>query len=111
MISEPSGARVLKLVCVGRIVGLVAPLRLAALPFRKRSATLEAELLAAVVLADCIGSAIVMRWMFILAVLLFRGRLESIADVLKGIRWEALLKYWNAVCRHGPCGPICSLHP
>ena len=47
-------------------------------------------------------------------VLLFRTRLKSVADVLKGIRnngftqarWEALLRYWDAVCRHGPCGPI-----
>ena len=38
---------------------------------------------------------------------------------LKGIRgkgftqsrWNALLGYWVAVCRHGPCGPISSLHP
>ena len=51
--------------------------------------------------------------------LLFRGRLKSVADVLKGIRskgftqsrWDALLRYWGAVCRHGPCGPISSLHP
>ena len=26
-------------------------------------------------------------------------------------RWDALLRYWGAVCRHGPCGPISSLHP
>ena len=26
-------------------------------------------------------------------------------------RWEVLLRYWDAVCRHGPSGPICSLHP
>ena len=52
-------------------------------------------------------------------VLLFRRRLKSVADVLKGIRnrgftqarWEALQRFWDAVCRHGPCGPICSLHP
>ena len=52
-------------------------------------------------------------------VLLFRRRLESVADVLKGIknkgltqsRWNALLSYWCAVCRHGPCGPLSSLHP
>ena len=52
-------------------------------------------------------------------VLLFRRRLKSVADVLEGIRnhgssqsrWEALLGYWDAVCRHGPSGPICSLHP
>ena len=51
--------------------------------------------------------------------LLFRRRLKSVADVLKGIRskeftqtrWDALLRYWSAVCRHGPCGPITSLHP
>ena len=49
-------------------------------------------------------------------VVLFRRRLKSVADVLKGIsgkgftqpRWDALLGYWEAVCRHGPCGPICS---
>ena len=52
-------------------------------------------------------------------VLLFRRRLKSVADVLKGIwskgftqsRLDALLRYWGAVCRHGPCGPISSLHP
>ena len=52
-------------------------------------------------------------------VLLFRRRLKSVADVLKGIRskgftqswWEALLRYWGAVCRHGPCGLISSLQP
>ena len=21
------------------------------------------------------------------------------------------MSYWDAVCRHGPCGPISSLHP
>ena len=49
-------------------------------------------------------------------VLLFRRRLKSVADVLKGIRnkgftqsgWDALLMRWGAVCRHGPCGPISS---
>ena len=52
-------------------------------------------------------------------VLLFRRRLKSVAEVLKGIRdkgftqsrWDALLMRWGAVCRHGPCGPISSLHP
>ena len=52
-------------------------------------------------------------------VILSRRRLKSVAGVLKGImnnvltqsRWEALVGYWDAVCRHGPCGPICSLHP
>ena len=52
-------------------------------------------------------------------VLLFRRRLKSVADVLKGIRTkgftqsrsDALLRYWGAVCRHGPCGPLSSLHP
>ena len=52
-------------------------------------------------------------------VLLFRRRLKSVADVLKGIkgkgftqsRWDALLMRWGAVCRYGPCGPISSLHP
>ena len=39
--------------------------------------------------------------------------------MLKGIRsrgftqsrWDALLGCWDAVCRHGPCGPISSLAP
>ena len=52
-------------------------------------------------------------------VVLFRRRLKSVADVLQGIsgngfaqsRWEALLRCWDAVCRHGPCGPISSLGP
>ena len=52
-------------------------------------------------------------------VLLSRGRLKSVADVLKGIRsrgytqsrWEASLLFWDAVCRHHPCGPICSFQP
>ena len=52
-------------------------------------------------------------------VLLFRRRLKSVADVLKGIRskgftqsrWNALLGFWDAVCRHGTCGPLTSLHP
>ena len=26
------------------------------------------------------------------------------------MRWDAPLRYWGAVCRHGPCGPISSLH-
>ena len=59
------GVRTLRLVYLGRFVGLVATLRLAALPFLEEVCcasvvgVLEAELLAVVVLADCIGSAIV----------------------------------------------------
>ena len=56
---------------------------------------------------------------FLAPVLLFRRRLKSVADVLKGIRskgfsqsrWDALFGYSEAVCRHGPCGLISSLHP
>ena len=52
-------------------------------------------------------------------VVLFRRRLKSVADVLKGFRdkgfthsrWNALLGYWEAVCRHGLRGPISSLDP
>ena len=52
-------------------------------------------------------------------VVLFRRRLKSVADVLRGIgskgfaqsRWDALSRHWGAVCRHGPCGPISSLRP
>ena len=52
-------------------------------------------------------------------VLLFRRRLKSVADVLKGIRQhgfsqarlDALHRYWAALCRQGPCGPVVSLEP
>ena len=52
-------------------------------------------------------------------VILFRRRLKSVADVLKGIRQhgfsqgrlDALHRYWVAVCRQGPCGPVFSLEP
>ena len=44
-------------------------------------------------------------------VLLFRGRLKSVADVLKGIGEVVLQRYWGAVCRHGFCGHISSLDP
>ena len=52
-------------------------------------------------------------------VLLLRRRLKSVADVLKvsGVRgslslgWMFFWVYWGAVCRHGPCGRISSLHP
>ena len=54
----------------------------------------------------------------LVSVVLFRRRLKSVAGVLKGIRegltssrWNALLGYWEAECRHGPCGPISSLDP
>ena len=48
--------------------------------------------------------------------LLRRRRIKSIADVLKGIRqhgfspsrWDALHRYWSAVCRQGP---VLSLEP
>ena len=42
-------------------------------------------------------------------VVLFRRRLKSFADVLKGM-WNNV-RYWDAVCHHGPCGPISSLGP
>ena len=46
--------------------------------------------------------------------LLRRRRLQSVADVLMGIRkgrfslagWDALVGFWDAVCRQGPCGPM-----
>ena len=52
-------------------------------------------------------------------VLLFRRRVKSVADVLKGIRnkgftqvsVECSIGVLGAVCRHGPCGPFSSLHP
>ena len=52
-------------------------------------------------------------------VLLFRRRLKSVADALKGIkshgfsrsRWGAVLRYWDAVCRQSPSGLIRYLEP
>ena len=48
-----------------------------------------------------------------------RRRFKSVADVLEGIRsigftqsrWDVFIRYWGVACRHGPCGPISSLHP
>ena len=56
---------------------------------------------------------------FLAPVVLFRGHFESATHVFKGIRskrftksrWDALLRYWGAVSRHGECGPVSSLHP
>ena len=52
-------------------------------------------------------------------VVLFRRRLSSVGDVLKGIRkhdhftawWQALMLKWSAVCRQSPTGPVHSLEP
>ena len=52
-------------------------------------------------------------------VILCRGRLCSVGEVLKGIwksgfstaRWQAWILRWPAVCRQGPTGPISSLEP
>ena len=52
-------------------------------------------------------------------VVLFRRRLSSVGDVLKGIRkngfstsrWQALMLWWAAVCRQGPTGPVLTLDP
>ena len=40
-----------------------------------------------------------------------RGLLRIRSRRFTQARWDALLGYWRAVCRHGPCGPISSLHP
>ena len=110
---------------------LVVPLKLAVLPFSVEvcyvfvAGVWEVELLVAVVLEGCIGPVKEMRLMCIvlgtLLTLLFLllYSLKSVADVLEGIedkgftssRWNALLGYWEAVCRYGPCGPISSLDP
>ena len=42
-------------------------------------------------------------WLMFFTVLGVRGSLRLVAD--------PLLRHWGAVCRHGPCGPITSLHP
>ena len=71
-----------------------------------------------------IGPVVVMMWMFIvLSTLLtpllllwysFVGVLSLLRTRSRGFtqpRWGALLGFWEAVCRHGPCGPISSLDP
>ena len=99
MINGPSGARVLRLVFLGRTVaGSSAFLGRGLLRIRvqKVSHSDEVDVRSAQHFVN-----------------------SSLADVLKGIRnrgitqarWEALLSFWDAVCRHGPCGPICSVHP
>ena len=135
MIFDPFGVKVLRLVYFGLILLLEVLLLLATLPFLGEvsyvfvAGVLEVKLLVVGALAGCIVLLKVMRLMVTCAqffvnsslspVLLFRRRLKSVADVLKGIRskvftqsrWDALVRYWWAVCRHGPCGPISSLHP
>ena len=125
----------LRQVYLGLMLLLEVLLLLAALPFLEEvyyvfvAGVWEAELLVARAPAGYIVLAKMMRLINIvlsslstllfLLCLLFRRRLKSVADVLKGIRskgftqsrWDALLRYWGAVCRHGPCGPISSLHP
>ena len=117
------------------ILRLVVPLWLAALLLLEEVCyvfvgdVLEAELLVAEDLVGCKGLIGVMMLMVksakyfvnssLVSVLLFRRRLKSVADVLKGIRsngfiqsWrEALVRYWNAVCCDGPCGPFCPFTP
>ena len=47
----------------------------------------------------------------------FVGVSKSVADVIRAIRhhgftqtrWDALQRYWGAVCPQGPCGPVCTL--
>ena len=49
----------------------------------------------------------------------FVGVLSLLLMFLRGLgrmgllraRWDALPKSWNALCRHGPCGPIASFIP
>ena len=134
MIFGPFGVKMLRVVYLGLMLLLEVLLLLAALPFLEEVCYVfvadvwEAELLVARAPAGCIVLAKMMRLISIVLsffvnsslspVLLFRRRLKSVADVLKGIRskgftqsrWDALLRYWGAVCRHGPCGPISSLH-
>ena len=111
-----SGARVQRLVSSGRIAGLEAPLRLTALLFLEEVryafvvGVWEVELWAAVMLADFwvshsdevdFRSAQHVVNSSLAPVLLFRGRFNSVADVLKGTRnhgftqarWEALLGF------------------
>ena len=129
MIFGPFGVRMLKLVYLGLMLLLEVLLLLAVLLFLEEvcyvfvAGVWEAELLVARAPAGYIVLAKMMRLINIvlssLSILLFLLCYSFVADVLKGIRskgftqsrWDALLRYWGAVCRHGPCGPISSLHP
>ena len=122
MIFGLSGVGMLERVYFGPFLGLEVPLKLAALLFLVEVCyVFVAGVWEAV---GCIGLTMVMLISIVLSilliplslVLLFRRRLMSVADVLKGIRnkgftqsrWDALLGFWDSVCRHGPCGPISS---
>ena len=89
----------------------------------------EVELLVAGGLVGCIGPVMVMRLMcivrsilLVLPLLLFHSfvgvlnlwrmysRVSRVRVLLipgRMLHWG----YWRAVCRHGPCGPLSSLHP
>ena len=131
----PFGVKTRRQVYLGHTLLLEVLLLLAALPFLEEvcyvfvAGVWEAELLVVRARAGYIVLAKMMRLISIvlnsLSTLLcllcysFVGVLKSVADVLncfrsKGFtqsRWDALIKYWGAVCRHGPCGPISSRHP
>ena len=117
------------------ILRLVVPLRPAALPVLVEVCYVFAAgvwgvgLLVAVVLVGCIGSVKGMRLMctvlstlstlLLLLLYSFVGvssllqmclRVSGTRD-FSSSRWSALVSYWEAVCRHGPCGPISSLEP
>ena len=135
MTSGPFGVVMRRLVYFGLVPLLEALILLAALPFLEEvsyvfvAGVWEAELLVVWLRAGYImfakGDEVDMycAQYFVNSslspVLLFRRRLKSVADVLKGIRnkvftqsrWDASLMRWGAVCRHGPCGPMSSLHP
>ena len=122
----------LRLACLMRVVIRVVPLPLAALPFLGRGmlrirrrrlggravGSRGAGRLYRVNQSDEVDVHCAQYFVnsSLAPVLLFRRRLKSVADVLQGIRkhgftqfrWDALLKYWGAVCRHGP---ISTLHP
>ena len=135
MIFGPSGAGVLRPVFLGRAVGLVVPLRLAALPLLEEvcyafvAGVWEAELLVARARAGYIVLAKMMKLISIVLNSLstplflpcysFVGVLSPLLMFLKGIkskgftqiRWDALSGIGMLFVVMVPCGPISSLHP
>ena len=128
MIFGPFGAKIRRLVYSGHIVGQVVPLLLAAVPFWEEVCyefavgVLGVELLVAGDRAGCIrvsqGDDVDVHCAqyfvnsSLAPVVLFRRRLQSVADVLEGIRNKGFTQSrFSALLGYGSCGPISSLRP
>ena len=103
----------------------MVPLMLAVLPFLVEvcyvfvTGVWEAGLLVAGDLVGYIGLVRVMKLMCIVLSTLLTLHLLQSSFFVDGLNLSLMCLrasgrmglLWDAVCRHGPCGPICSLHP